>query len=154
MPALKIVSACGDQLRSPLLLVLRLYWGCQCVLTGWGKLTHLGRTAGYFDSLGLPLPTFNAAAAGTTELLAGLLLALGLFSRLAAVPLIVVMLVAYATAERAALLGLFANPDGFTSATPFLFLLTFLIVLAFGPGALSLDTWIARRSSPTPARAG
>lgn len=153
MPSLKVVSTCGDCLQSPLLLVLRLYWGGQFVFTGWGKLTHLERTAAYFGSLGLPLPTLNATAAGTTEFLAGLLLALGLFSRVAALPLIAVMVVAYATAERAAVLGLFGNPDGFTSATPFLFLLASVIVLAFGPGALSLDAWIARRSSLTPVSA-
>jgi len=132
-------------LRSPLLLVLRLYWGWQFVQTGWGKLLHLERTAGYFANLGIPAAHLNAVLAGGTECLGGCLLALGLYARLASVPLIVTMLVAYATAEREAFVAITSDPDKFTSATPFLFLLTAVIVLAFGPGTLSIDRLLNRK---------
>jgi len=132
-------------LQAPLLLLLRLYWGASFAQTGWGKLTHLERTAHYFAGLGLPAPTLNALAAGTTECVGGALLCVGLGSRLAALPLIFTMGVAYATAEREALTAIFSDPDKFTSATPFLFLLTALLVLAFGPGTLSVDAWLERR---------
>jgi putative oxidoreductase len=65
------------------------------------------------------------------------------------VPLIGVMLVAYATAEREALHAIFSDTDKFVSATPFLFLLASVIVLAFGPGKLSLDYLFFRRKSGT-----
>ena len=80
-PLLARLDAIADFLQSPLLLVIRLYWGWQFAQTGWGKLTHLERTAGYFESLNLPLPKVNAIMAGATECFGGVLLALGLFAR-------------------------------------------------------------------------
>jgi len=134
-------------LQSPLLLVLRLYWGWNFFLTGKGKLLHLDRTAEYFAGLGIPLPKLNVVLAGGTECLGGLLLVVGLWSRVASVPLIFTLSVAYATAEHEALAAIFSDPDKFTSATPFLFLLAVVIVLAFGPGKLSLDHLRERRAS-------
>lgn len=139
----------ADRFQAPLLLVIRLYWGVQFLQTGFGKVTHLGSTAAYFNELGLRLPHLSAALAGGTELGGGLLLTVGLFTRLAALPLLVTMLTAYATAERAALAGLLRDPEAFTSAAPFLFLLASLILLAFGPGAFSLDR-LLRRDHPAP----
>jgi putative oxidoreductase len=129
----------ASHLQTPLLLVLRVYWGVSFAQTGWGKLMHLDRTAEFFASLNLPAPKLNAIAAGATECVGGALLALGLFARPASVPLIVTMLVAYVTADSEAVHGLFSDPDKFTSAAPFLFLLASLLVLAFGPGKWSVD---------------
>ena len=134
-------------LQSPLLLVIRLYWGWSFAQTGWGKLTNLERTAGFFESLHIPLPKLNAIAAGATECGGGVLLALGLFARPAAVPLIFTMLVAYATADKEALQSITSDPDKFTGAAPFLFLLASVIVLAFGPGRLSLDALLFRKGA-------
>ncbi len=144
-PVLARFDSFASGLQSPLLLVIRLYWGLSFVQTGWGKLTHLDKTAAFFTDLGLPLPKLNAIAAGSTECLGGLLLALGLFARPAAVPLIFTMLVAYATADSEALHAIFGDPDKFVTAAPFLFLLAALVVLAFGPGRLSLDALRARK---------
>ncbi len=141
------LDAVADFLQSPLLLVIRLYWGWSCVQTGWGKLTHLDRTAQFFDSLHIPAPKLNAILAGATETGCGALLALGLFARPAAVPLIGVMAVAYATDDREALLSIATDPDKFTSAAPFLFLLAALLVLVFGPGKLALDALLGKGGS-------
>jgi putative oxidoreductase len=137
----------ANYVQGPLLLAIRLYWGLQFVQTGWGKLSHLGRTAEFFANLHLPLPQLNAALAGSTELLGGALLAIGLGARVAALPLIFTMFVAYATAEHEALAAIFRDPDKFTGATPFLFLYAALLVLAFGPGCWSLDHWLGRRKA-------
>lgn len=126
-------------LQSPLLFVLRAYWGWSFAQTGWGKLTHLDRTAEFFASLGLPAPTLNAIAAGATECFGGVLLFVGLFARPAALPLAFTMIVAYATADREAVQAIFSDTDKFTGAAPFLFLLVSVLVLAFGPGKWSLD---------------
>lgn len=131
-------------LQSPLLLIIRLYWGVSFAQTGWGKLMNLDRTAGFFASLDIPLPKVNAIMAGTTECLGGALLALGLFARPAAVPLIFTMGVAYATADKDALHAITSDPDKFVTASPFLFLLAALIVLAFGPGKLSVDAMLGK----------
>ena len=146
-PFLAKFDAVADYLQSPLLLAIRLYWGWQFAQTGWGKLTHLDRTAGFFESLNLPLPKLNAVLAGGTECLGGILLALGLLARPAAVPLIFTMLVAYWTADREALDALASEPDKFVTAAPFLFLLASVIVLAFGPGKLSLDALLGRKAA-------
>ena len=146
-PLLATFDRLAATLQSPLLLVLRLYWGWSFAQTGWGKLMHLDRTAEFFASLGLPAPKLNAIMAGSTECFGGVLLALGLFARPAALPLACTMVVAYATADREAVQAIFSDPDKFTSAAPFLFLLVSVIVLAFGPGKLSLDHWLARRAA-------
>jgi putative oxidoreductase len=106
---------------------------------------HLDKTTGFFESIHIPMPHLNAILAGSTECFGGLLLLLGLFSRVACVPLIFTMIIAYVTAESDALKAIFSDPDKFVSAAPFQFLFVCLIVLAFGPGKLSLDALIAKK---------
>lgn len=134
-----------DQMQPVLLLALRLYWGYQFFITGRGKLLNIERTAAFFESIDIPLPLANAYAAGITECVGGLLLLIGLGSRLAAIPLVATMFVAYATAHREELMSIFSDPDAFVTAPPFLFLLASLIVLVFGPGRLSLDALVVPR---------
>ncbi len=134
-------------LQSPLLLVIRLYWGISFGQTGWGKLTHLDKTTAFFTDLRLPLPRLNAMAAGSTECFGGALLALGIFARPVSVPLIFTMIVAYITADREALMAITSDPDKFVSAAPFQFLFAALIVLIFGPGKISLDALFFKRTT-------
>ena len=142
----KFVSV-ASVILSPLLLIIRLYWGWSFAQTGWGKLTHLEKTTGFFESLNIPMPKLNAVVAGCTECGGGILLALGLFARPVSVPLIFTMIIAYVTAETEALHAITSDPDKFVTAEPFLFLLAALIVLVFGPGKLSLDALFFRKSS-------
>jgi putative oxidoreductase len=134
-------------LQSPLLLVIRLYWGWSFFQTGKGKLMNLDRTTGFFWSLHIPHPHVNAIMAGSTECFGGLFLLLGLGSRVLTIPLIFTMCIAYATAESDALHAIFSDPDKFVSAAPFEFMLTAIIVLVFGPGVFSLDWLIAKKCS-------
>lgn len=133
-------------LQSPLLLAIRLYWGREFFLTGKGKLSSLDKTAEFFASIHIPLPKINAILAASTECFGGLLLMAGLMSRLSALPLAFTMIVAYATTEQEALGKLFQEGDAeeFLAASPFLFLLASLLVLAFGPGKIALDTLMDR----------
>ena len=135
-------------LQSPLLLVIRLYWGWQFFQTGKGKLMNLDRTAGFFQSLNIPHPHLNAIMAGCTECFGGLCLLLGLGSRILTIPLIFTMSIAYLTAESDALHAIFSDPDKFVSAAPFEFMFAAIIVLVFGPGKFSLDWLLARTLSP------
>ncbi len=137
----------ASYLQSPLLLVIRLYWGWSFAQTGWGKLHNLDKTTGFFESLHIPAPRINAMAAGTVECAGGVLLALGLFARPVSIPLIFTMIIAYVTADNEALHAIISDTDKFTSAAPFLFLLAAVIVLAFGPGKLSLDALFFRKSA-------
>jgi putative oxidoreductase len=137
--------AVGNSLQSPLLLAIRLYWGWQMAQTGWGKLMGLDKVVEYFTSLGIPMPAVNAYFVSGLEFVGGILLILGLGSRLIAVPLIVDMIVAYITADREALMAFLSDPGKFYGAAPFTFLFAALIVLVFGPGKYALDTIIGPR---------
>ena len=132
------------KLQSPFLLIIRLYWGWQFLLTGKGKLMNLDRTAEFFAGLHIPLPKLNAVLAGSTECFGGLLLLLGLFSRVATIPLIFTMCIAYLTADAEKVKNIFNDPDAFVTAAPFLFLYATVIVWIFGPGVFSLDALVAK----------
>jgi putative oxidoreductase len=121
---------------------VRLYWGWSFFQTGKGKLTDLGNVTEFFQSLGIPAPGVNAALAGTTECVGGLLLLVGLASRPAAMALSFTMIVAYLTADLEAVKNIFSDPDAFLGADPFQFLFASVLVLAFGPGFFSLDRLI------------
>lgn len=141
---LRSVSAL-EPLQPVVLTAVRVFWGWQFVLTGWGKLGNLHGVTQYFTELGIPMPAIQAVVAASTEFGGGLLLALGLFGRAAAAPLAFTMCVAYATADRDALMQIWSNPDAFVSAAPFQFLLACVMVLAWGPGPWSVDAWLVRR---------
>jgi putative oxidoreductase len=144
----------ASSLQSPILLIIRLYWGWSFFQSGKGKLLNHEQVTDFFTTLALPAPGLNTWLAGGTECFGGLLLLCGLASRLTAVPLIFTMIVAYLTSELEVVKNLVSEPDKFTGADPFLFLFASIIVLVFGPGTFSLDHLISRRlqgSSTAPA---
>ena len=65
------------------LLALRVVWGFQFFQSGLAKWHDINGVIHYFTSLSIPMPTFNAYFIATLELLGGLLLLIGLCSRLA-----------------------------------------------------------------------
>ena len=130
--------------QSLFLLVIRLYWGWQFFLTGKGKLADLDKPTQYFQSLGIPLPHLQAILAGTTECFGGLLLLVGLASRLISIPLGTVLMVAYLTADIEVAKNIFNDPDKFLAADEFLFFYAVILVLLFGPGKFSID-WLIKR---------
>lgn len=144
----RMLNRAAEALQSPFLLLVRLYWGWQFIQTGWGKLNNIPKVTGFFTELGIPFPGLNAHFIAGLEFFGGVLLVLGLASRLIAVPLTINMLVAYITADREALFSVISDPDKFYAAAPYTFLVASLIVLIFGPGKFAVDAWIAwkRRS--------
>jgi len=136
-------------LQSPLLLAVRLYWGFQFAQTGWGKLHNLPKITGFFASLNIPFPAFNAHFVSGLEFVVGILLILGLFSRPIAFLLACNMFVAYWTADREALTSIFSDPGKFYVADPYTFLFASLMVLIFGAGFFAADTLIAKRLGAT-----
>ncbi|MBW2701917.1 MAG: DoxX family protein [Deltaproteobacteria bacterium] len=121
--------------QSLVLLALRVLYGFGFAMAGWGKFGNLEGTGQYFASLGVPLPGFTAGLVATTELVGGVLLLLGLGTRLATLPLIATMVVAMITAHAAAIVDV----ESFMAQSPYPFLLVSLVLLAFGPGAASVD---------------
>jgi putative oxidoreductase len=136
----KIVSA----LQPVLLLAVRVYFGVQLAQNGWGKLHHLARVTDYFSSLRLPAPGLTAAFVSTVEFVGGITLAIGLLSRITALAIFVDMLTAYVTADREALTSIISNPGKFCTADEYTFFFAGLLILIFGPGKISLDTFLER----------
>lgn len=145
-------SKAASWLQSPLLLLVRLYWGWQFMQTGWGKLQHLDRVIGFFQSLGIPFPGIQAPLVAGMEFFGGLLLILGLGSRIIGLILAFDMFVAYATADHAAFVSVLSNPGRFYNADPYTFLFASLMVLIFGAGLFSIDALIAHRFRSQTAR--
>jgi putative oxidoreductase len=139
-------------LQSPFLLLVRLYWGWQLVQSGWGKLHNLEKVTEFFTSLNLPMPAQMAVFISCVEFFGGLFLAIGLFSRMTALVLTINMLMAYVTADREALLSFFSDPDKFSAAAPYVFLVASLIILIFGPGKFCVD-YLLRRFTRLPGPA-
>jgi putative oxidoreductase len=134
----------ASSLQSPFLLVVRLYWGWQISQNGWGKLHNLSHVTDFFSSLGLPAPGPTAAFVATFEFVGGLLLAVGLLSRVAALGFVIDMTMAYLTADREAFLSFFSDPGKFYNADPFIFFFVGLLILFVGPGKLSVDALLER----------
>jgi putative oxidoreductase len=131
-----------NSLRSAFLLAIRVYWGWLFLQSGIGKFGHIEKVVAFFTDLGIPAPTLNAYFNASLETIGGILLILGLASRLISVPLLINMIVAYITADREALTSFFSESGKFFGADPFPFLLVSLLILIFGPGKLSFDTLI------------
>src|SRR5262249_21341987 len=121
--------------------VTRLTLGWVFIESGWGKLHNLPKVIEFFRSLGIPAPEIQARFSSSMELLCGVLLLLGLCTRLASIPIVVIMIVAIATARRPDLNGI-SDLFGFIE---YLYIALALWLAAYGAGPLSLDAIFARR---------
>lgn len=122
-------------------LVARIVVGWVFVESGWGKLHHIDKVVGFFTDLGLAAPAFQAHLVAATEFAGGLALLLGLCTRLASIPLMVIMIVAIATAKQDDLHG-FSDLIGFPE---FLYMVLLFWLLMAGPGKAALDAPAAAR---------
>ena len=104
-------------------------------LFGWFGGYGLAGTAGFFEQLGFRPGRLFAAAAGATELAAGLLVALGLLGPLGPALIVSVMIVAMATVHWAH--GLFAANNGIEM--PLLYASAAAALALTGHGAYSID---------------
>jgi putative oxidoreductase len=75
-------------------LFARLVVGEVFMVSGWGKLNNLDIVTGNFISWGIPLPQVLTPFVAGAEFVGGILLILGLFTRIAAGMLGVIMIVA------------------------------------------------------------
>jgi uncharacterized membrane protein YphA (DoxX/SURF4 family) len=96
--------------------------------------------SGRFAKIGLPSPEFLGPFVGTFEIVCGVLVLLGLLTRFASIPLLIIMLVAIAVTKS----ELLAN-DGFWemmhgSRTDWAMLLGSIFLIIEGGGRWSLDS--------------
>jgi putative oxidoreductase len=140
------VQTAGDKLSFVGPALARLTVGLVFIGTGWGKLHTLPDVTAFFASLHIPAPGFNAALAAATEFFGGILILLGLGTRLVALPLSFTMVVAILTAKRDDLTGLTALV-GFDE---WAYLVFFIWLAVTGAGPLSLDrlvSWLRTRQT-------
>lgn len=142
----------GSNLQSIFLFYMRLTWGHQFFLAGLDKLENLSKATSFFTDLGIPHPEFHAYVVGLFETIGGILLIVGLASRLISIPLMIILFTALSTAhaEHLANFKFVLEPRSLVMETPYPFLITSVLVFIFGPGRLSLDAWIKRWVSHQP----
>jgi putative oxidoreductase len=116
-------------------LIMRLVVGYVFMLTGWGKLTNLPQVTQNFIEWGIPFPNILTPFVSGVECFGGALLILGLFTRIPAAMLAVVMVVAIKSAKWGDIDSL-ETLLGFEEATYFA---AFLWLAIAGPGAASVD---------------
>jgi len=136
-------EVCGllNNFQSFFLLLARLamaYGFYEPALMKWNDIDSVAK---WFASLGIPLPTFSAYLASTAELLGVVLIAIGFLTRLASIPLIIVMLVAIFTVHISN--GFSAGANGFE--IPLYYLLFLGIFLSHGAGKFSIDHLIFKK---------
>ena len=109
------------------------------IIAGFGKLSDIAGTAGWFGSIGLPMPTATTIVVGLIELLGGLAVLVGFQTRVAAIVLAIFTIAATAIghldfSQAGNALALQKNL-GITGG--------FLLLAVLGAGAYSID---ARRN--------
>jgi putative oxidoreductase len=119
-------------------LLARITVGLVFLETGWGKLHDLQKVIDYFTELGIPAPGLQAPFVAGVEFVCGLLVLVGLATRLASIPLIGTMTVAIITARREDI-GELTDLFGFEEFL-YICLLTWLVV--YGAGKISADGWL------------
>ena len=120
------------------LLVLRVVLGLTMAAHGYNKFFGKGGlkgTAGWFDSMGMKPGMFHARVAATTEIAAGLGLAVGLLTPIPAAGFVALMFVAAWTVHKAN--GFFIVKDGYEYNL--ILAVTAVAIAGTGPGRYSLD---------------
>ncbi|MGH6761913.1 MAG: DoxX family protein [Phyllobacterium sp.] len=116
-------------------LVGRILLSLLFILAGYSKLTGIAGTAGWFGSLGIPLPTVAAVVIGLVELVGGLAILVGFHARIAALVLaaftIGATLIAHMDLEDPMQVLMIQKNLAITGGL--------LILAALGAGALSID---------------
>ena len=101
-----------------------------------------------FTRIGFPHPYFTAHFVGTFEVLCGLLLLLGLWTRLVSIPLLIVIMTAIATTK---IPELFRANQGFwymvsDARTDFAMFCCLVFLISVGGGSWSLDATLAKHN--------
>lgn len=127
----------SDNALSFTALLLRLGAGSLMLVNhGFDKLMHFSQKAAHFaDPFGIGSTTSMAMVIFAEAFCAAFII-LGLFTRLAAIPLVIAMSVALFYAHKGQFFGDGANAG--------LFLICFVAILFLGPGKISLDRFIGK----------
>jgi putative oxidoreductase len=129
-------------------LLIRLMVGAVFLSEGIQKFLFADTLgAGRFAKIGLPAPEFLGSFVGSFEILCGILILIGLLTRVASIPLIIIMLVAIATTKSEVLAekGFWEMMHG--SRTDWAMLLGSIFLLMEGGGKWSIDKNLRRNGA-------
>jgi putative oxidoreductase len=137
-------------------LVTRIVVGLAFFHTGTGKFRNFENVIGFFDSLGIPFPAFNAGLVASMETIGGIMLIVGLFTRFFAGGLSITMVVALLTADTADFLASWGSTSELspTDVSSFTFLLFLLWLVFCGAGNLSFDALLRKLTGTEPTHSG
>jgi putative oxidoreductase len=88
-----------EKYQDAAILLLRLGVGVVFIVAGWGKLTGIEGTIGFFGNIGIPAPMIMAWVVALVEFIGGIMVLTGLYIRIPALLLAIVMLVAILTTK-------------------------------------------------------
>ena len=135
--------------QSPTTMLIRLMVGAVFLSEGLQKFLFPDvRGAGRFEKIGLPEPEFLGNLVGGLEILCGLLILLGLLTRIATVPLMIIMVVALATTKMEILAEKGFWEMAHAARTDWAMLLGNIFLLMKGGGRWSLDKMITTEWTP------
>jgi putative oxidoreductase len=138
-------------------ILIRLMAGGVFLWEGVLKFVYPNQGIGRFTKIGIPFPEYSADFVGGLEIVGGILLLLGLFTRFITIPFIVEMIVAMLSTKIAIFLGISPLPlppvppqTGFWAVlheirSEYAQLLTVTFLLIVGAGPWSLDALLMRR---------
>lgn len=127
-----------NTITSLAILFLRIAFAGMLIVHGWGKLTNFEATAQGFAEMG------GAPVAGLVvfaEVFCALGVVVGLLYRLALIPMIINMSVAFFMAHGAKLTG-----EG-NGELAFLYLVAFVVLILTGPGKYAIDNFFSNKKS-------
>jgi putative oxidoreductase len=127
-------------------LAVRITVGVVFMGTGWTKLHNLPAITKNFIALGIPAPEILTPFVSGVEFFGGILLLLGLLTRFAAVPLMVVMVVAILSAKLGDIDGL----ETFLGFEEVSYFVMFAWLAIAGPGPVSVDHVILKAAGRDP----
>lgn len=129
-------------------ILVRIMLGFVFVTEGIQKfLFPLELGAGRFVKIGIPAPEVMGPFVGAVEIIFGILILVGLASRLSALPLLVDMLVAIASTKIPILLQNGFWKMAHEARVDFSMFLGLLFILIVGSGRWSFDSWYAERQN-------
>lgn len=123
-------------------LLIRILVGSIFISEGIQKFLYPeARGVGRFIKIGLPAPEFFGYFVPSFEVVCGLLVLFGIYSRLATIPLIIIMIVALLTTKLPILIN-----DGFwemahAARTDWSMLIGSIIIIIIGAGKYSIDKY-------------
>jgi putative oxidoreductase len=141
-------------------LLLRLMVGGVFFWEGVLKFVYVNQGVGRFTKLGMPFPAFTADFVGCLEIVGGLLLLLGLLTRLIAIPFVIEMIVAMLSTKISMYLGTSPLPlppvppqTGFWAVlheirSEYAQFMVALYLLINGPGKWSIDALLDKLRAP------